>query len=110
MALSLLHEETEPQRERVTYVPFGPQAERQASLGPSPQHPAAFPTQQVLGMLMAIAAILGARLALLLAGFGAYMLASAAGTVGSQASLWSLFLFGLFVVIPLVWLSATRKL
>lgn len=70
--------------------------------------PIAFPTEQVIAVLSAIGAVLGARLALLLAGLGAYLLASSATANGGDIA--PQIVFGVTVVLPLVWLSATRKI
>lgn len=74
---------------------------------PSRSAASSFPTEQVIAVLSAIGAILGARLALFLAGLGVYLLGSQAAEGGS---IWPMVAFGGFVVLPLVWLSSQRNL
>ncbi len=79
----------------------------QRAYSPRPAANIAFPTEQVVSVLTAIGAILGARLALFLAGFGVYALGSQAAEGGS---IWPMVTFAGFVVLPLVWLSARRSI
>lgn len=78
--------------------------------GKSPAPAALFPTAEVVAVLTAIGAVLGARFALLLGGCGALFLAYLSMTAPNQASLWAQTIFSLTVFIPLVWLSATRRI
>lgn len=98
MALSLVSEEIEHDWQRLN-APH-PQNAGQAQ-------PPLFPTKEVVAVLSAVAAILGARLALFLAGFGVYLLGSqAAGGSISPSQV----IFGACVFLPIVWLSARRTI
>lgn len=99
MGLAIVSEEAERDWEDE----FGARSAQRQQAAP----PIAFPTEQVIAILSAIGAVLGARLALLGAGFAAWHLAYRAM---DGASVWPLAVFCGLVVIPLVWLSATRKI
>lgn len=77
---------------------------------PRPAQPFVFPTQEVIAVLTAISAILGARFALLLGGGGALWLAVLAMTAPNASSLWAQAIFSLTVFLPLVFLSARRSI
>jgi len=75
-----------------------------------PAAPPLFQLNQVVAVLTAISAILGARLCLILAGVGAFALALLAISSPNAASLWAQGMFILGVFLPVVYLSTSRAL
>lgn len=123
MALSVVHEdqdEFEPETERQR--DFAPEASYRMSQGArgagphapqfdrvqtSPRPAAAwFPTEQVIAVLAAIGAVLGARVALLVA----LGMMFALGMAGDRGAPYRMALMGVFGVIPVALLSARRSL
>ncbi len=108
MALSVTAEEfvDHAPRERVIYpAPFGENRAKQAQNAPSPS---LFPTEQVIAVLTAIGAILGARLGIFMSGIAMFVLCFNAQN--GQAAILSAIIFGVFVFLPMVWLSARRTI
>ncbi len=81
-----------------------------ASRGNASPRPATafFPTKEVIAVLGAIGAVLGARLALLVSLGMMFALGFAAPN--EESARWRIGLFGLFGVIPVVWLSSRRSI
>lgn len=97
------HQTPQGAREGFPHAPPYPQHRAYASARPA----ALFPTNEVVALLSAIGAILGARLALFLSGLGVYLLGVQAVDGGS---ILPMLTFAGLVGIPLTLLSARRNI